>query len=103
MLNASDLAERIAHELTADNIDAGRYFPRHQRKGVIESVVPAKPLKQHENQNIDCDKSVIDYRRSRPVGIIITDWKHFLKPSLFLNLQPNILSTSRLKFGNTSD
>jgi hypothetical protein len=77
MAHFADIAERIAHDLHAGKVNSGRDFLRHKRKGVGKSVVSAHTLQKNENQNVYRNKNIVDIRRYCPVGIVVTDWKHF--------------------------
>ena len=52
MLYLAGVPQRVADDLDARDIDAGRYLLRNKRKGVCKGIVVAQPLKQHENENI---------------------------------------------------
>lgn len=63
MLNLPGIAERVADDLHARNVNAGRNFLRNEREGVGKLVISAEALQKNENQDVHCNQNIIDIRR----------------------------------------
>ena len=76
MLYLSGVAERIANDLNARQINAGRNFLWHKSKRLGESLIIAKLLQQYKYEDIDADDGIIDHRLNRAVRIVVADGEH---------------------------
>ena len=92
-LDSTRVAKRVANDLNARKIDAGRDFARDERERVRKSVIAAESLKQNKNQNVEADYREVDIRHDSAVRIVISDGKHIYLLSTKLAFRHKTYST----------